>query len=168
MIANDTQTVVATHDTQPEQALALPLKKWFLPHAYALTLLRACASTPCVFSGHLHGLAGPEPQEKLECLPALMKVRKSCAYGTQYNYFDEPNCVGWTRVGRGGQGEGCAVVLNIANEADMKRMWAGQDKGGWSFVDVISGKTVTVGEDGWTNFEVGARSAAVFVPEGVI
>jgi alpha-amylase len=38
--------------------------------------------------------------------------RKLFAYGSQTEYWDLPNCVGWTRSGTEGYG-GCAVVLTI-------------------------------------------------------
>ena len=101
-----------------------------------------------------------------------MLIRKTLAYGMQYNYWDDPECIGWTRVGRTGKEdkEGCAVLLNTARRKMKKRMFVGRstDRGEklpWTSVigarDAVG--AVVLDESGWGVFEVAARSAAVYL-----
>ena len=103
-------TVVANHDTQPLQALEAPVEPWFKPLAYALILLRQ-DGYPCVFYPDLFGAhykdTGNDGQEyeifldKVDGIEGLMKARKENAYGLQRDYFEDANCLGWTREGDG-------------------------------------------------------------------
>ncbi|HEX3934387.1 MAG TPA: alpha-amylase, partial [Puia sp.] len=113
-------TLVDNHDTQPLQTLETPVKVWFKPLAYALILLRE-AGYPCVFYPDLYGAHyvgkgkdGSDSEvwlEKCPHLEALLRARKQYAYGRQRDYFDAPNCIGWTREGTEEHpGSGCAVV----------------------------------------------------------
>jgi alpha-amylase len=104
-------TFVENHDTQPNQALASTVEPWFKPVAYAIVLLRE-AGYPCVFFADLFGLPNDAIPAVAE-LPLLMEVRRRFAYGTQHDYLDEPDLVGWTREGSLSHGStGAAVVLN--------------------------------------------------------
>jgi alpha-amylase len=157
-----------SHDTQPTQLLATPFESWFLPHAYCLILLRACPSLPCIFHGHLYGIAGPEPQPSLPFLPLLMQIRHHFAYGLQHNYWDNDECIGWTRVGREGndEKEGCAVVLNIGRTVQRKKMFFGEKNKGQAYKKIVGvGKMadVHIGEDGMGSFEVGPRDVGVWI-----
>lgn len=115
-------TVVDNHDTQPLQSLEAPVENWFKPHAYALILLRE-GGYPCVFYPDLYGAHyvdkgkdGNEHEIFLDIckhLEQLLVARKQFAYGLQRDYFDHPNCIGWTREGtKENEGSGCAVVLS--------------------------------------------------------
>jgi len=167
-------TLVDNHDTQPLQTLETPVPTWFKPLAYALILLRE-AGYPCVFYPDLYGAhyvgKGKDGQDHEvwleECphLEQLLTARKQYAYGRQRDYFDLPNCIGWTREGTGEQaGSGCAVVLSNGDEAK-KKMEVGKAHAGKVFVDLLGVRKeeVSIGPEGWGEFPVSGGSVAVWV-----
>lgn len=169
-------TVVDNHDTQPLQALEAPVEAWFKPLAYALILLRQ-DGYPCLFYPDLYGAHytdkgrdGNDHEiflDKCEGIEQLLMARRQFAYGTQRDYFDHPNCVGWTREGDAGH-TGCAVLLSNGDEG-FKQMEMGQRYSGSQFVDLL-GKfpgEVTINEAGWGEFHVSPGSASVWVQKGV-
>lgn len=93
-----------------------PIHPDFIPHAYALILLRQ-DGYPCVFYGDLYGIKGRYPRAPT-CfgkLPDLILARKIYAYGEQVDYFDRRDCVGWVRKGisaHPGRRSGMAVVMS--------------------------------------------------------
>src|SRR5690606_4540976 len=105
---------------QPLQELESVVENWFKPLAYALILLRE-SGLPCVFYPDLYGAqyrdTGEDGQEheifleKTEKIEELLKIRKLFAYGFQRDYFEDANCLGWTREGDEDH-FGCAVVLS--------------------------------------------------------
>ncbi|XMO70856.1 alpha-amylase [Luteolibacter sp. AS25] len=175
MMSNPTAavTLVENHDTQPLQALEAPVAAWFKPLAYALILLRA-EGYPCVFHPDLYGAkykdTGNDGEEyeieimKVGCLENLLKARKDFAYGHQNVYFDDPHCIGFTRLGDEDHA-GCAVIMS--NQGDFtKRMEMGTDYSGKKFHDIlghVEGE-IAIGEDGWAEFKCPAGSVSVWVP----
>ena len=97
----------------------------------------------------------------------MMLARKLWAYGSQYDYFDEPNCVGFTRVGHSSQsgGNGLAVVMANSWEYAMKRMFVGNQHAGETWTDLLRWcpGQVVIDSEGWGAFLVGHRSVAVWV-----
>lgn len=81
----------------PSSPSQTPVKPWFKPLAYALTLLRK-EGHPCVFYGDLYGIrANVKRPMTPACkgkLPILTQARKHFAYGEQQDYFDAPHCIG--------------------------------------------------------------------------
>ncbi len=166
-------TLVANHDTQPLQSLEAPVNPWFKPLAYALILLRS-EGYPCVFYPDLFGANykdyGNDGKEyeidmpKVAGIEELIRARKDHAYGEQNVYFDDPHCIGFTRLGDGGH-QGCAVIMSNAAEAT-KRMEMGTPYSGKTFRDMIgnNGAEVTVAEDGWAEFPCSGGSVSVWVP----
>lgn len=166
-------TVVDNHDTQPLQALEEPVDAWFRPLAYALILLRE-AGYPCIFYPDIYGAQytgtghdGSEQQiilEKCDSIEKLLMARKLYAFGVQRDYFDHPNCVGWTRAGTAASPtSGCAVVLSNSEEG-FKRMEMGQQFSGKTFIDFLGkhANEVTVNEEGWGEFYVMPGSVSVW------
>ncbi|HUC82630.1 MAG TPA: alpha-amylase [Flavisolibacter sp.] len=165
-------TVVDNHDTQPLQALEAPVEHWFKPHAYSLILLRQ-EGYPCIFYPDLYGTSyvdkgrdGADHEiflHKVEELEALLYARKQFAYGTQRDFFDDPNCIGWTREGDE-EHSGCAVMLTNS-DADKKRMEIGQRYSGKTFVDLLQKceAEVMIDEAGWGEFFVAPGSVSVWV-----
>ncbi|KAJ9651339.1 hypothetical protein H2198_009373 [Neophaeococcomyces mojaviensis] len=160
-------TFVTNHDTQEMQSLAAPVEPWFIPHAYAIILLRI-EGTPCVFWGDLYGTNGPKPREPA-CgghLSRLVLARKHYAYGRQEDYFDDPRCIGWVRGGMSPDAELCGltVLVNTAWSWRRKRMrvakvFAGQvwsDIMGWAWSGVL------IDDEGYGEFVVGPRSVSVW------
>lgn len=138
--------VVDNHDTQPLQTLEAPVEPWFKPHCYAITLLRE-AGYPCIFYPDLYGAkyTGKDSEgndrditlPKCDNIEDLVRARQKFAYGAQRDYFDHPNCIGWTREGTDeNNGSGCAVVLSNS-EQGIKEMEMGKRNAGKTFVDIL-------------------------------
>ena len=155
-------TFVDNHDTQRGQALESTIEEWFKPAAYALILLRE-AGLPCVFYGDYYGISGEFAQESFqEILDKLLDIRLNLAYGEQTDYFDDANCIGWTRQGKDG-GQPIAVVVSN-DQASSKRMLVGSEWAGREFSDYLgnSSQIVTIDEEGWGEFPVEEKSVSVW------
>jgi len=167
-------TVVDNHDTQPLQSLEAPVEAWFKPHAYAVIFLRH-QGYPCLFYPDLYGAhyidKGQDGEdheiflEKCAGIEALLSVRHRFAHGEQREYFDHPNCVGWTRQGESDpENSGCAVLLSNSDEG-FKQMETGKEHAGKSFKDYLGnhpGETL-IDDNGWGEFRVSAESVSVWV-----
>jgi alpha-amylase len=165
-------TVVTNHDTQPLQALEAPVENWFKPIAYALILLRD-KGYPCVFYADLfganykdHGKDGNEYEiwmPAVENIEKLLKARRDHAFGAQRDYFDHPNCIGWTREGDDGH-SGCAVVLSNGDTGN-KNMEVGKRYAGRIFCDMLEKYPgeVKINEEGWGEFFAPAGAVSVWV-----
>ena len=155
-------TFVENHDTQRGQALESTVEEWFKPAAYALILLRE-DGLPCLFYGDYYGIEGEFAQESFqEVLDTLLYARKELAYGEQIDYFDDPNCIGWTRSGNEG---GTPLAVTISNDAaNNKSMEIGSDWAGQTFYDILGNcsDTVTIDEEGWGDFPVSEKSVSVW------
>ena len=164
-------TLVDNHDTQPLQSLEAPVEYWFKPLAYALILLRK-DGYPCVFHPDLYGAnywdKGRDGEDheifinRVEELENLLYARKDFAFGTQRDYFESPNVLGWTREGNQEHG-GCAVVLSNADGATIS-MEIGPRYAGKKFKDML-GKIqdeVWVNESGWADFHCAPGSVSVW------
>ena len=156
-------TFVDNHDTQRGQALESTVGEWFKPAAYALILLRE-VGLPCVFYGDYYGISGDFAQQSFQAeLDQLLRIRKDLAYGEQRDYFDDPNCIAWTRSGTEESAPIACVISNAA--ASDKRMEIGQAYAGRTYYDALGNHqdTVQIEEDGWANFPVAERSVSVWV-----
>lgn len=164
-------TLVDNHDTQPLQALEAPVEAWFKPLAYALILLRK-DGYPCVFYPDLFGASywdkGEDGQDyeifinRIDELEPLLYVRKDFAFGTQRDYFEQANAIGWTREGDEDH-SGCAVVISNGDGATIS-MEIGTRYSGRSFRDKL-GKIpddVWVNESGWADFHCTPGSVSVW------
>lgn len=167
-------SLVDNHDTQPLQDLEAPVEAWFKPLAYALILLRE-KGYPCVFYPDLFGAhykdndrEGNEQEiflDKVDGIEELLKARKENAYGTQRDYFEDANCLGWIREGDE-EHQGCAVVLSNKDSYE-KPMEMGEKYIGKTFYDALgrSQEKVQIREDGWGDFPVPAGNVSVWIPE---
>lgn len=162
-------TFVENHDTQRGQALESTVSDWFKPLAYSLILLRQ-EGLPCVFYGDYYGVSGDFGQASFqEVLDKLLYLRANHAYGEQIDYLDDPNCIGWTRLGTEEHPYGLAVILSNANFAE-KRMHVGILNAGKTFVDSLGHHEfeVTIDEDGWGTFPVKAGSVSAWLAKEAI
>jgi len=156
-----------------------PVAPFFIPLAYALILLRANSGLPCVFWSDLYGSFGrrPEPDHSNlipptsggAVLPKMMLARQLWAYGSQHDYFDEANCVGFTRLGHPSMsaGAGLAVVMTNGWEYASKRMFVGEHHAGEVWTDLLRwcpGRVI-IDKTGWGEFPVAHRSVSVWVSE---
>ena len=167
-------TVVDNHDTQPLQALEAPVEPWFKPIAYALILLRA-DGYPCVFYPDLFGAhytdkdkEGNDQEiflDKVEKIEELLKARQQFAYGAQKDYFEDANCLAWTREGDG-EHKGCVVVISNKDQYE-KPMEMGTQYAGQYFYDALGRfeHSIQIDENGWGNFIVPAGNVSVWIPE---
>ena len=168
-------TFVDNHDTQPLQSLEEFTEQWFKPHGYALILLRK-DGYPCVFYPDLYGTRYSGKNKDgidcevelpvLDCLRALLQLRKQFAYGEQVDYFDDPHCIGWVRKGDSEiRGSGCAVILSNHTAPMQKTMNVGQQFAGKCFRDFLQHHktTITINDDGSAVFPVQAASVSVWV-----
>ena len=167
-------TVVENHDTQPMQELEAPIEPWFKPLAYAIILLRE-AGYPCIFYPDLFGASYWDKGEdgndyevflnKVDGIEGLLKARKENAYGLQRDYFEDANCVGWTREGDG-YNKGCAVILSNKDQYE-KPMEVGKAYAGQNFYDLLGRfeHKITIDENGWGNFTCPAGNVSVWIPK---
>ena len=156
-------TFVDNHDTQPGQALQSFVERWFKPAAYSIILLRN-EGYPCVFYGDFYGIPH-DNIEPLEELKIIIRLRKEKAYGNQYDYFDNPDYIGWTREGDEEHiKSGLAVVISNAGDGE-KRMYVGTKFAGEKFIDSlgICEDEVIIDDDGYGIFKVKGKSASIWV-----
>ncbi len=166
-------TIVSNHDSQPLQSLESVIEAWFKPLAYALILLRR-DGYPCLFAADYYGAhykdIGKDGQEHEVwmarhqwLIDAFLKARKHFAYGEQYDYFDHPNCIGWTRTGNEDAKGGLAVLLSNGEDGS-KFMQTGS--AGTTYKDLTEHitDTVSTNEEGWAEFRCKAGSVSVWVP----
>ncbi|MGD1895561.1 MAG: alpha-amylase [Phormidesmis sp.] len=167
-------TLVDNHDSQPLQALESWVEGWFKPLAYALILLRR-DGYPCVFYGDYYGAEYVDEGDDGEAhkivldshqflIDKFLKARHTYSYGPQYDYFDHPNTIGWTRLGTQGNPGGMAVVMSNG-DAGVKRMDIGHPD--YTYIDITGhvSEPVTTDEDGWADFCCEAGSVSVWVPQ---
>lgn len=167
-------TLVENHDTQPLQALESVVEAWFKPLAYALILLRA-EGYPCIFYPDYYGAhykdKGRDGNEyeiwldsHREILDRLLKARQHFAHGPQYDYFDHPNQVGWTRLGTEANPRAMAVMLSNGPGGGK---WMEVDRPNTPFYDLTGHipDTITTNGDGWGEFRCNGGSVSVWVED---
>ncbi len=156
-------TFVDNHDTQPGQALESWIPEWFKEIAYSIILFSR-RGYPCVFYGDFYGIEhdGIKPMENLK---TMMLLRKDKAYGEQVDYFDNPDVVGFTRLGDDAHYKsGMAVIMSDKFDGS-KRMYVGKNFAGDKFMDSLGhiNEEIIIDEEGFGNFVVTGGSASVYV-----
>ena len=162
-------TFVDNHDSQPLQALESFVEFWFRPLAYAMILLRE-GGIPCVFYTDLYGAKYEDDGKQVELiglkeLHDLLNVRTNLAYGSQIDYLDHPNCIGWTRSGdEEHPNSSCAVLMSNGDEG-FKEMEIGSAGAGKTFVDALGNRKeeVILDENGKGEFLCNGSSVSVWV-----
>lgn len=166
-------TLVSNHDTQPLQSLESVVEAWFKPLAYALILLRK-GGYPCVFEADYRGAeyrgAGGDGNVYEIVMPShkwmigrFLAARREHAYGEQMDCFDDPHCVGWTRMGDAQHPGGLAVVLSNMGDG-AKRMLTGSPNTTYADCTEHIGEPVLTNGDGWGEFRCKPGSVSVWVP----
>lgn len=165
-------TLVSNHDSQPLQSLESVVEAWFKPLAYSLILLRK-DGYPCVFCADYYGAhytdSGNDGKEHEIWMAShqwlidqFLAARRNHAYGDQYDYFDHPNCIGWTRRGNPEHPGGMAVVLSNSEDGS-KRMETGSPDTTYTDLTEHDSGSVTTDESGWGEFRCKSRSVSVWV-----
>ncbi|NJN85708.1 MAG: alpha-amylase [Leptolyngbyaceae cyanobacterium SL_7_1] len=165
-------TLVENHDTQPLQALESVVESWFKPLAYAIILLRA-EGYPCIFYPDYYGAHykdrgrdGNEYEIWMDShrwmIDRFLFARQHFAYGAQYDYFDHPDVIGWTRLGTE-QHPGAMAVIMSDGAGGSKWMEVG--KPNTVFYDLTEHvkQPVHTNEYGWGEFHCNGGSVSVWV-----
>lgn len=167
-------TFVENHDSQPLQALESAVESWFKPLAYAIILLRR-EGYPCVFSADYYGA---EYQDKgrdgkpysivmdshRELIDKLLYARRHYAHGSQYDYFDHWNRIGWTRLGNEQFPKAMAVLLSDDQGGGK---WMEVRKPNAKFTDLTGHikEPIYSNEAGWAEFQCQTSSVSVWIEE---
>lgn len=94
------------------------------------------------------------------------------AHGTQIDYFDEPESIGFTRTGHPSRyaGAGLAVVINNGWTLTKKAMAVGTQHANETWTDLLNwcrGDTV-INSDGCGAFYAGPRSVSVWASRDAV
>jgi len=167
-------TFVDNHDSQPLQALESVVEPWFKPLAYAIILLRE-QGYPCIFyadyyGAHYkdHGNDGNEYEISMAShqwiIDRFLFARKNHAYGAQYDYFDHPNLIGWTRLGSDKHPRSMAVIMS---NGDGGSKWMEVGKPKTTFYDITEHikEPVETNEQGWGEFRCNGGSVSVWLEQ---
>jgi alpha-amylase len=165
-------TLVENHDTQPLQSLESPVDDWFKPLAYALILLRM-QGYPCIFYPDYYGsnysdYGGNGETQDIKMIShkylidRMLLARKHFAYGEQIDYFDDPNAVGWTRLGTELHPYGLAVLMS---DGPQDQKWMNVGKPNKKFIDITHhcNEPVMTNNDGWGPFRCQGGSVSIWV-----
>jgi alpha-amylase len=165
-------TFVDNHDSQPLQSLESVVESWFKPLAYAVILLRE-QGYPCIFYADYYGAnyrdKGPDGNEyeiwmdsHQWIIDRLLFARKHYAYGDQYDYFDHPNTIGWTRLGNENHPRAMAVIMSNGEEG---YKWMEVGKPNAIFYDITEHikDPIQTNEDGWAEFRCNGGSVSVWL-----
>ncbi|MEM9568709.1 MAG: alpha-amylase domain-containing protein, partial [Cyanobacteria bacterium P01_E01_bin.34] len=167
-------TFVDNQHSQPLEIYDSVVESWFKPLAYALILLRK-DGYPSVFYGDYYGAdyngVGGDGQAYSIVLDShqwvldrLMNVRTHHAFGGQRDYFDDPNVIGWTRLGD--ESHPLAIAVLMSNDRAASK-WMHVCRANTTFRDVlghVKGAVVT-DEWGWGEFASLDRSVSVWVEQ---
>lgn len=167
-------TFVENHDSQPLQSLESVVEPWFKPLAYALILLRR-EGYPCVFYADYYGAEyedrGRDGQRYKIVMPShrelidlLLYARRHYAHGSQYDYFDHWNRIGWTRLGNEDFPKAMAVLLS---DGPGGGKWMEVRKPNAKFVDLTGQiqEPVYTNDAGWAEFQCLKGSVSVWVEQ---
>lgn len=157
-------TFVDNHDTQPSQGLQSWVEDWFKPLAYALILLRK-DGYPCIFYGDYYGIPYSHISSKKNMLDQFLYLRKHYAIGEQYDYFDDPNIIGWIRRGHPHTALVCIMSDSIGGQ---KWMHVGERYRGCIYVDVLKNvhQDIIIDESGNGCFLCQGGSISIYLLKG--
>ncbi len=167
-------TFVENHDSQPLQMLESVVEPWFKPLAYAIILLRR-EGYPCVFYADYYGAhyvdVGRDGNQHEVWMAShqwmidkLLYARQHYAYGDQYDYFDHPNIIGWTRLGNPDHPKAMATLLS---DGPGGSKWMEVGKPNAIFYDSTEHvkEWVYTNEHGWGEFHCNGGSVSVWLEQ---
>lgn len=162
-------TIVDNHDSQPGQSLESTVANWFKPLAYATIMTRG-QGYPTLFYGDYYGTKGTTNREipnMSGSLQPILKARKDFAYGTQHDYINHQDVIGWTREGVTDRAKsGLATILSDGSGGS-KWMYVGKQNAGevWKDMTGNNGRLVTINADGWGEFFVNGGSVSIYTQQ---
>lgn len=160
-------TFVDNHDTQPGQSLASWVQNWFKPQAYAYILTRE-QGYPSVFYGDYYGIPTHNIPAMRDKIDPILKARKDYAYGTQRDYIDHQDIVGWTREGVSSKPDSGMAAIVTDGGGGSKTMYVGTQHAGEIWYDLTGNRsdTVTINSSGYGDFKVNGGSVSIWVKKG--
>lgn len=159
-------TFVENHDTQRGQALESAVLEWFVPHAYAVILLRP-QGYPCIFYGDYYGIQKYGSEGFPGELDVMTFIRRTRLFGIQHDYFDHEDIIGWTLEGDGTHPNSGVAVVMTDRLGGKKRMYVGSQHAGEGWIDamgIIPGEVLIDGE-GCGVFSCADGSVSVWTKE---
>jgi alpha-amylase len=93
----------------------------------------------------------------------LVQARRYYAYGAQYDYFDHPNTIGWTRLGDEHHTGGMAVLMNNGGDG-WKWMETGNANETYTDITGHVKAPVVTNNDGWGEFMCLGGKVSVWLP----
>jgi alpha-amylase len=162
-------TFVENHDSQPLQSLESVVESWFKPLAYAIILLRR-EGYPCVFYGDYYGAHYKDKGHEIWLdshrwlIDKFLHARQNYAYGNQYDYFDDQNIIGWTRLGNQEHHKAMAVLMS---DGPSGSKWMEVGKRNAIFHDLTEHikEPVHTNGDGWAEFRCNGGSVSVWIEQ---
>lgn len=169
LVARDPEkavTFVSNHDTQRGQALESAVLDWFIPHSYAVILLRP-QGYPCIFYGDYYGVEKYESEGFTGELDVMTYLRRTRLFGPQHDYFDHEDVIGWTLEGDETHPDSGIAVIMTDRLGGEKQMYVGAHHAGETWIDAldIEQHEVIIGEDGTAVFSCADGSVSVWVKE---
>lgn len=162
-------TFVENHDSQPLQSLESVVESWFKPLAYAIILLRR-EGYPCVFYADYYGAHYKDKGHEIWLdshrwlIDKFLHARQNYAYGNQYDYFDDQNIIGWTRLGNPEHPKAMAVLMS---DGPSGSKWMEVGKRNAIFHDLTEHikEPVHTNGDGWAEFRCNGGSVSVWLEQ---
>lgn len=162
-------TFVENHDSQPLQSLESVVESWFKPLAYAIILLRR-EGYPCVFYADYYGAHYKDKGHEIWLhshrwlIDKFLHARQNYAYGNQYDYFDDQNIIGWTRLGNSEHPKAMAVLMSDG-PAGSKWMEVGKRNAIFHDLTEHIKEPVHTNGDGWGEFRCNGGSVSVWLEQ---
>lgn len=162
-------TFVENHDSQPLQSLESVVESWFKPLAYAIILLRR-EGYPCVFYADYYGAHYKDKGYEIWLdshrwlIDKFLHARQNYAYGNQYDYFDDQNIIGWTRLGNPEHPKAMAVLMSDG-PAGSKWMEVGKRNAIFHDLTEHIKEPVHTNGDGWGEFRCNGGSVSVWLEQ---
>lgn len=162
-------TFVENHDSQPLQSLESVVESWFKPLAYAIILLRR-EGYPCVFYADYYGAHYKDKGYEIWLdshrwlIDKFLHARQNYAYGNQYDYFDDQNIIGWTRLGNPEHPKAMAVLMSDG-PAGSKWMEVGKRNAIFHDLTEHIKEPVHTNGDGWGEFRCNGGSVSVWIEQ---
>lgn len=97
----------------------------------------------------------------------ILKARKNYAYGTQHDYLDHWDIIGWTREGNTTRSKSGLATLITDGPGGNKWMYVGKRNAGETWVDTTGNNStqVVINNDGWGNFHVNGGSVSIYTQQ---